>query len=344
MTSYRSLCVAAALLAAYASPAFADTDQQSVLVVNCGAFRNTNTSYQYGPYVWLEYIVETTRDINTCPYYVSVEAWVVGHPGGSLTSNTDLFTASVRKPVLLPYYGKWITAGKHWRILGTEWYSNGSTSSIATVTESRPDPSRDCALLGAEYYWNGSECVYTPGSPIIADTARDGYHLTSVEDGVLFDLDANGSPEHVAWTRADSDDAFLAMDRNGNGLIDDGSELFGNYTPAHPDRPGVRTLNGFEALRSLQGPDYGRSTLDRQIDAADAPFSRLLLWRDTNHNGISEPDELTSAGTFVAAIGTDYREKKRVDRFGNEFRQQGHLTWANGGEGLVYDVWLQRRE
>ena len=342
MNRYRSLAIAAAVLLS-GTPASASTDSQALSIPGCGTFRNFNMSYQYGAFAWLEYIVETSRDLSLCPYVVAVEAWVIGHPGGSQSSHSDLFHASVRRPVLLPYYGRWVTAGKHWRILLTEWYSNGSTSSIADVRQEQSDPAHECALLGSEYYWNGFDCVYTPGSPIVADTARDGYHLTSVEDGVLFDLDADGSPERVSWTRPDSDDAFLAMDRNGNGRIDDGSELFGNHTPAHADGDDVKTLNGFEALKSLQGPGYGASTPDRRIDSGDAPFGRLLLWRDINHNGLSEPDELSPAAAVIAAIGTDYREKKRVDRFGNQFRQQGRLTWATGEEGLVYDVWLQRR-
>ena len=80
--------------------------------------------------------------------------------------------------------------------------------------------------------WTGVSCIM-PNCPIIVDTANDGYHLTSVEDGVRFDLDADGTPELVAWTRPGSDDAFLAIDRNGNGRIDDGTELFGNHTPVY---------------------------------------------------------------------------------------------------------------
>ena len=117
-----------------------------------------------------------------------------------------------------------------------------------------------------------------------------------MKNGVHFDLDADGVPELTAWTRRDSDDAFLAMDRNRNGRIDDGTELFGNDTPAYADRTDVTTLNGFEALAFLQGSSYGRSRLDHQIDRADAAFARLLLWRDANHNGLSEPDELTPRG------------------------------------------------
>jgi hypothetical protein len=84
--------------------------------------------------------------------------------------------------------------------------------------------------------------------------------------------------------------------------------------------------------------------LDQTIDARDPAWSRLLLWRDLNHNGISEPDELQSvAAAGLASIGTDYKTTRKVDRFGNEFRQVGRLTWANGESAKVYDVWLRER-
>jgi hypothetical protein len=331
-----ALALAAAILLWLPSSAAAQ-------VIDCGEITNHNDSYQYGDFNWLEYIVETRRPMNICPFVVAVEAWVVGHPGGSASSAWDLFTAVVRRSVLLPRYGRWQTNGKHWRILSGFWYSNGATASFADVRERRPDPAQVCAALGWEYYWNGWECVYTPGSPIIVDTARNGYKLTGVAGGVLFDMNGDGTPERTAWTRRDSDDAFLAMDRNGNGRIDDGSELFGNYSPAFADGGAGSALNGFEALKFTQGPGYGPSVVDHQVDARDAVFSELLLWRDVNHNGISEPEELTPADRAgVRSIGTEYREKKRVDKYGNEFRQKGRITWADGKTDAVFDIWLKR--
>jgi hypothetical protein len=173
------------------------------------------------------------------------------------------------------------------------------------------------------------------------DSGRNGYALTSVAGGVRFDLNADGVVEMVAWTKRDSDDEFLVMDRNGNGRIDDGTELFGERTPAYPGDPAVTTANGFEALKFLESPSYGDSRADRLIDRADAPFERLWLWRDANHNGISEPDELrmlTSAG--VIGISTDYKEQRRRDRYGNQFRQRGTILWQHGSDPL-YDIWLQ---
>jgi hypothetical protein len=322
-----------------ATSAFADDGQ-----LDCGEFSNNNKSYQYGQGAWLEYIVETRRPVNACPYAVEVQAYVVNVPGTAATKS-DLFSASVRRQVPVPGWGRYQTNGKHTRILLGFRYDNGSTSSFADV---QPPQEEDCSVYngGGDYYvWDAREghCVVFLGTPIIVDTERDGYRLTSAAEGVHFDVNADGVPELTAWTRRDSDDAFLAMDRNGNGRIDDGTELFGNRTPAYADREDVTTLNGFEALAFLQGPSYGRSTLDHQIDIADAAFVRLLLWRDANHNGLSEPEELTplrAAG--VRAIGTDYKENRRVDRFGNEFRQNGRIAWADGRENAVFDVWLQR--
>ena len=103
----------------------------------------------------------------------------------------------------------------------------------------------------------------------------------------------------------------------------------------------MTTANGFEALKFTEGPSYGPGRADRQIDRRDAVFARLLLWRDVNHNGISEPDELqpvTDAG--LVAIGTEYKKSRRVDRYGNEFRQRAKILWRDGTQDDIFDIWL----
>lgn len=335
-------------------PAHADDpseEEAAQLTGQCGEIKNRNTSSQFGSGTWVEYIAETARPVNTfeCPWLsVSVEAYVVGVPG-SAHANTGMFVATSRRQVPVPSAGEWQTNSNHYRnYLWLFSFNAGTMSSRAEVSVAQEE-----ASPGAGY---GGECgaPETPceaassnggdsASPIIVDVDRDGYHLTSVEDGVLFDIDADGALDFVGWTRASSEDAFLALDRNGNGRIDDGSELFGNYTPAYLFRSSVTAANGFEALKFLESPSYGSADRNEVVNAKDAAFGRLLLWTDRNHNGLSEPDELQAlAASGLVEIQTDYKTARRRDAHGNEFRQRAKAKWQDG-EAFVYDVWLKRR-
>jgi hypothetical protein len=316
---------------------------------SCGQVRIGNDARQYGQFgLWLEYTVFTMRDVNTCPITVAVDAAVPGVANSGL-SDLGLFSASVTRQVQVPYPDKWESRGRHrFSIWVPSMFAPfevsfdlPNTVGEAQIVDRRepPDPVFVCEVLEMGS-WEDGKCAY-PNCPIIVDSARDGYQLTSVDNGVRFDLDADGVAERVAWTRRDSDDGFLAMDRNGNGRIDDGSELFGNHTPSRPAAPDIATPNGFEALKFIETPDYGRSRQDGVIDARDAAFSRLVLWRDANHNGVSEPEELQPlTETGIQSIDTRYRNSRRVDRHGNEFRQRSTVRWSDGQLDQVFDVWL----
>ncbi len=167
-----------------------------------------------------------------------------------------------------------------------------------------------------------------PGSPILIDIQGNGFALTDAANGVSFDLRPNGNAERIAWTGANSDDAFLVLDRNGNGLGDDGTELFGNYTPqlttTHP--------HGFLALAEFDQPLNG-GNLDDAIDAGDAVFASLKLWRDVNHNGVSEPAELfTLPATGASKFDLDFKEKKRRDEHRNWFRYRAKVYDSRGAD------------
>ena len=328
--------------------AYAQLPSPGDLKLACGDIHRENASFQFGDFgMWLKYIVSTQRQINTCPMTVAVEAYVTNVPESGLTAE-GVFAATVTKEVLIPYQGIWHTNGAHrfsffFTFVPPVWWTFdlAATASSAVIEfKQRRDAEYQCYVRGGQ--WDGWDC-YNPTCPLIVDTNHDGFKLTSVSEGVLFDLDADGSPERVAWTEADSDEAFIAMDRNGNGRIDDGSELFGNYTPAYNDRRDVTTGNGFDALKFLETPSYGVSLPDGAINAGDAAFSRLLLWRDRNHNGVSEPDELAPlSASGLRAIYTDYKTSSKKDPHGNEFRQRAKGVWDDG-DFFIYDVWLKRQ-
>jgi hypothetical protein len=179
-------------------------------------------------------------------------------------------------------------------------------------------------------------------SPIIFDLAGNGFNLTSFENGVQFDISGTGRPIQIAWTSSDTRNAFLVLDRDGDGKIDNGKEMFGNFTPqppsAHP--------NGFLALAEFDKAANGGNG-DGVIDAKDAIFGSLRLWVDANHDGISQPNELYKlADLGVFSISLSYKEARRMDRFGNQFRYRGKINVTDQAEDdstanpVVYDVFL----
>ncbi|MDE6387823.1 MAG: hypothetical protein K2L82_08480, partial [Lachnospiraceae bacterium] len=134
-----------------------------------------------------------------------------------------------------------------------------------------------------DMYGNASTVIRY--DPLVIDLDGDGFELLSVKDGVYFDEDARGLVEKTEWVAAD--DALLAIDLNGDGIINDGSELFGTSTTL---ADGSKAKSGFEALAQydLNG--------DGVIDENDEVFDQLKVWQDKNSDGISQEDELYSLG------------------------------------------------
>jgi len=178
----------------------------------------------------------------------------------------------------------------------------------------------------------GGGCAFVPGAigqvygplsgdcgsddPIILDVEGEGFHLTSPEKGVKFDMENTGHAVQIAWTDPRFHNAFLVLDINGDGMVDSGKELFGNFTP----QPKSEHPNGFLALALYDLPANGGNG-DGVIDAHDAVFSKLRLWIDANHDGISEPGELYTLDHFgIRSLSFGYMSSPKTDQFGNSFR------------------------
>ncbi|MDQ3314391.1 MAG: hypothetical protein M3505_07145 [Verrucomicrobiota bacterium] len=167
-------------------------------------------------------------------------------------------------------------------------------------------------------------------SPIIIDLDHDNVVISDLTDGILFDIMARGVLDHVAWP-VSGRDAFLVMDRNGNGLIDSGAELFGNRTSLVS---GGTAEHGYQALAELD--ENG----DGLVDASDSAFSRLAVWQDNNRDGVSAPSELwTLPSLDVTSLEVHPKEARRKDRWGNLFQYRARAI-IGGRAHFTYDVFL----
>jgi len=198
-----------------------------------------------------------------------------------------------------------------------------------------------CLRFGGDYDFETCSCFgcgTCSGSPIIVDIKGDGIALTSATNGVDFDLNGNGTLDRLGWTRANSDDAWLVLDRNNNGHIDNGGELFGNFTA----QPAADNKNGFLALAEFDQETNGGNH-DGIVDSRDSIFSTLRLWQDVNHNGVAENSELHTLDQLnVVAFDLDFKDSKKVDEFGNEFRYKGKVRDSKGSSVArwAWDVFL----
>jgi hypothetical protein len=162
-------------------------------------------------------------------------------------------------------------------------------------------------------------------TPILLDLAGNGIHLTSWQDGVdNFPLDPNRPIVPRAWTEFGTDDGFLTWDRNEDGLVSSGFELFGDVTP-QPELPEDAERNGYLALAEFD------EDANQIIDSRDLIFDQLRLWQDQNQDAISQPDELlTLAEVRVTGLSTDFNHHHIADQHGNVLRFSATVLRAPG--------------
>jgi hypothetical protein len=159
--------------------------------------------------------------------------------------------------------------------------------------------------------------------PLVLDRASNGFTTRGLDDAVRFDLDADGRSDRIS--APSGDDSLLALDRNGNGRIDDGRELFGDQNGA---------ANGFAELARYDDNRDGR------IDAQDAVFDRLRLLR-FDAAGKQQTQSLAQAG--VTAIELQAHDVKQALGAYDEIAQLGQFEFADGRLGQAADLLLARR-
>ena len=138
--------------------------------------------------------------------------------------------------------------------------------------------------------------------------------------------------------------AWLVLDRNDNGIVDNATELFGNAAAQSSPGPG-ELRNGFRALSEFDKFVNGGNA-DGVINGTDSIFASLRLWQDTNHDGISTVSELHSLPKLgLASIDLSYKISKYRDNNGNTFKYRAKVKDAQGAQlnRWVYDVFLDAR-
>jgi hypothetical protein len=159
--------------------------------------------------------------------------------------------------------------------------------------------------------------------PIMFDLDNDGYELSSYTNGANFDITGSGKAVNTAFVNGG--DAFLAIDRNGNGQIDSGKELFGDQNGA---------ANGFEELRKLD------SNKDGKIDSADADFKKLWLFKDNGDGKTGEGELISLKDAGIVEISLDYRNVNQQTAGGNKLAQLAAYRRADGSTGTAADAVL----
>ncbi|MEW6351947.1 MAG: calcium-binding protein [Thermodesulfobacteriota bacterium] len=178
----------------------------------------------------------------------------------------------------------------------------------------------------------------TRTDPLVLDLDGNGIQTTVegrswAEGRAFFDLNSDGFAERTGWVS--SQDGLLVMDRNGNGFIDDGKELFGSGTAL---TAGGAASTGFQALADLD------SNHDGIISSTDAAFSLLRVWKDQDEDGFSFPTDLyTLPELGIASINlTSTGPGSGTDAQGNTQERVGTFTWADGTTGQIAEYTFDR--
>jgi hypothetical protein len=175
-------------------------------------------------------------------------------------------------------------------------------------------------------------------TPLMLDLSGDGIHTLAQSAGVAFDIDADGRLDRVGWVGPG--DGLLVRDRNANGVIDSGAELFGSATPldaqgSPSEGSGVRAADGFQALAALDANGDG------SLNALDAEFAHLSVWQDANADGRSDPGEVLGLQALGITAFDVQAQPTDEHQSGNWIGLRAGFQRQDGSVGALADVWLQ---
>ncbi|WP_231502384.1 calcium-binding protein [Paracidovorax avenae] len=170
-----------------------------------------------------------------------------------------------------------------------------------------------------------------PRDPLVLDLDGDGIEAIGIDPTrpILFDHDGDGTRNATGWIKGD--DGIVVLDRNGNGLIDSGRELFGDQTLREGAQAGQGMFyaNGYEALAGQDGNGDG------VIDAADTAYGQLRIWKDVNQDGISQAGELHTLSDLGIARLNVKGQRSSIDLgHGNTQPWSGSFTRMDGSQGM----------
>ncbi|MCQ8895792.1 hypothetical protein NQT62_04985, partial [Limnobacter humi] len=293
--------------------------------VRSGALKTLNKLGWAGDFIALGFVVKDANAAyssgNKAAGDKIVKDWAIDFAGGLAGGlSAAKLTASALAPLYLAGPAGAVIAGGLTLIAGVFGGILGSMGATA-LSDTFSNDTGAAGLAGA-----------TPPrrDPLALDLDCDGIETLGTQDGVrvLFDHDADGVKTGTGWLRPD--DGWLVFDKNGNGTIDSGRELFGVDTMK---KNGALATDGFDALADHD------ANADGVINSSDQVFANLKIWRDLNQDGISQSGELFALSALgITSIGVTSNPTNRNLGNGNVETATGAFTRSNGTTGATSET------
>ena len=316
---------------------------QSLLKADAGLYRKASV----GDKVWLDSDSDGIQDSGECGV-ANVTVKLLNAAGAVIATTTTDSAGCYKFSNLDPgqYSLQFDKSNAYYYTGSYDWWGNAKTQNVSSTgyqwttkdvgSNAYDTTDSDVARVSSTYYNQGNTDKFTLVSgqydssrdagvcPIVIDLDGNGIQTISRENANgTFDLFGTGVAVSSGWLS--SGDAFLAIDANGNGVIDGINELFG----------GNGAGQGFAKLASFD------SNGDGVVDAGDAAFASLSVWRDANSNQQTDAGELMSLSEAgVASMAVSYFALPAVDEQGNLHLERSTATLADGSSVDMTDVYF----